>query len=100
MTAAPFGQVLPTLMDPEAWSVGFDVGVVWTQPERMIAGFGRVFHYERMDHAEVLAEVEDFGQAVVMAARNVQTISFHCGLFLRAIAATGILGSEERHRSF
>ncbi len=74
VTAAPFGQVLPTLMDPEAWSVGFDVAVVWTQPERMIAGFGRVFHYERMDHAEVLAEVEDFGQALVMAATNVHTM--------------------------
>jgi FkbH-like protein len=69
---APFGQVLPTLMSPPP--PGCDVLVVWTRPEAVIPGFGRLLAFEAVPESELLAEVDQFVDLVARAAAGYRSV--------------------------
>ncbi len=69
---APFGQVLPTLLGPPAPEC--DVLVVWTRPEAVIPGYGRLLAFESVPESEILAEVEQFCDLVIRAAAGYRSV--------------------------
>ena len=68
LNTAPFGQVYQSLSQTAAnrpWGA-----VVWTLPEGLFPSYARAFYLEDIDHAQVLAEVDSFSDAVLAAAQN------------------------------
>lgn len=61
-TAAPYGQVMQSLMTED--SIGgnqdFDFIVVWTQPQWVSQSFARALNFEKVSHAQILSEVDEF----------------------------------------
>ncbi len=68
---APYGQVIPTLISPPP---GVDVVVVWTRPEAVAAGFGRVLHGDVTDLEDLRREVDAFCDVVRRCAQSVKTV--------------------------
>jgi FkbH-like protein len=70
VTEAPYGSVLPTLMDPLApiWAERPDLSVVWTRPEGVLGGIARAVAGERVPGGVVDQEVDAFTDAVAAAA--------------------------------
>ncbi len=64
---APYGQVIQSLnrqtaVTPESF------GLVWTRPEGVLSSFSRVLEGERIDSADLFAEVADFAEQLRRAA--------------------------------
>lgn len=59
---APFGQVRPILLDPNAspWAGEPDFAIVWTRPEGVIEPFRRLLAHEPVEASELLAEVDEW----------------------------------------
>jgi FkbH-like protein len=66
-TAAPFGQVVPVLMEKNSeWRYeDFDFAIVWTQPEAIIESFNHVFGYRSVSTAKILGEVDKYSSALM-----------------------------------
>lgn len=66
-TVAPFGQVMPTLLDPAAaaWRDSHDVAIVWTRPEGIIEGFDRVLDCAGPPIDELLVQVDAYSDAII-----------------------------------
>lgn len=61
VSTAPFGQVFQTLLSPDSRHVNAQTTlIVWTRPESVIESFSRALLMERVDHGEVLREVEQY----------------------------------------
>ncbi len=71
---APFGQVLPTLMNAPAWGSGKDVALVWTQPQAVIPSFAKLLQYESVEMETLLGEVRAFAEAIRHASAHVKTL--------------------------
>lgn len=76
-TAAPFGQVFPTLLDDAApcWQPRPDVTLVWTRPERVLPTFERLLAGEDVDDAALEHEVDAFVSAVLAGAARTQRVT-------------------------
>jgi len=63
---APFGQVVPLLMNAQdpVWQKRPDVVIVWTQPQAVIPSFGGILKFEQVDINELLAEVDVFCESL------------------------------------
>lgn len=74
LTAAPFGQLMPTLLDgaAEVWSSAHDGALVWTLPEAVIPSFAKLIEGQRVTLDDVLAEVASFADALATAAARVK----------------------------
>ncbi len=59
---APFGQVMPLLMNPRdpVWQDQRDVVIVWTRPQAVIPLFRKALNFEQVNLDELLAEVDAF----------------------------------------
>jgi FkbH-like protein len=70
---APFGQMVQTLLDDSAacWAFQPEVAVVWSRPGAAVPAFGRFVRGERVDTAEIRAEVDLFAQRLRAAAQRV-----------------------------
>jgi len=68
--AADFGQVIPGLRAPTEPFASGDIVLVWARAERIVAGFARVLDYEPVPEDALLAEVDDYAEAVLHAARQ------------------------------
>lgn len=69
---APFGAVVPTLAaGGEAWE-GADFAFVWTRPEEASPSFARLLHFQEVDEAHLLAEVDAFADLLLGAAQRVR----------------------------
>ncbi len=72
----PFGQPFQVLADSSlpCWSGQIDCLVVWTLPHRVISGFARALAHETVDHADILEEVDRFGDLIRGCAPRARTI--------------------------
>lgn len=63
---APFGQALPLLLDAgqTLWNEA-DFAILWTQPQAVIESFRHALSFQPVATADVLAEVEAYGGAVL-----------------------------------
>ena len=67
---APYGQVVPVLIDPsqECWQKPVEVAVVWTRPEAVIPSFKNVLEFKGVDKAALDAEVDAYASQLINAA--------------------------------
>ncbi len=72
--AAPFGQVIPALLDGAmpCWSPRPDGALIWTLPEAVIPSFARLLDGEPVEVEALLAEVRRFADAIKAAAARVK----------------------------
>lgn len=103
---APFDQVTPVLLNPEAaeWN-GANMAVVWTLPERQINLFQRLLDGHPVSNVHLMEEVDQFADKVAQAANRVSALfvplwvhpTFDRGLGLLDLRdAAGISGSLMR----
>ncbi len=66
VTAAPFGQVMPTLLQPSSafWDRSYDLIVLWTFPGSVVARFNDIVDFEDWSVDELHRDVDVFGDAV------------------------------------
>jgi FkbH-like protein len=64
---APFGQVIPTLMqrDLPCWQSDPDVAIVWTRPESVIESFNLALRYEKASITDLLREVDEYTSLIL-----------------------------------
>jgi FkbH-like protein len=65
---APFGQVIPTLMQdkhPE-----HDYAVVWTRPEAVLPSFARVLDFEQVSDDALLVDVDEFASRLIEGLKS------------------------------
>lgn len=74
VAAAPFGQLMPALLDERMaiWSTAHDGALVWTLPEAVIPSFAKLLDGQRVELAQLLAEVGQFAEALALAAKRVK----------------------------
>lgn len=74
--AAPFGQVIPLLMqeDLEYWQGGFDTAVIWTRPEAVIESFNNVLTGNNVSIKNILNEVDQFASRLLHISNKIKTI--------------------------
>ena len=70
VTQAPFGAVLPTLLDREApvWSEHPDLSLIWTTPEAVLPSIAQTLAGARIPAEAIDDEVDTFAAAVESAA--------------------------------
>lgn len=75
-TAAPFGQVMPLLMqaDSEYWKSAFDCTVVWTRPEGVIKSFNDLLTFKNPSIKDILSEVDQFAALLLNICDKVQSV--------------------------
>jgi FkbH-like protein len=73
---APFGQVVSILLSEKAdcWRWDPETAVVWTRPQSAIPSFARLLNYELVSAEEILAEVDQFANALREAAKRVTAV--------------------------
>jgi FkbH-like protein len=75
-TLAPFGQVIPLLMqeDMEYWQGNFDFTVIWTRPEAVIESFSDLLAYKNPTIEDILNEVDQFASLLLNICNKIQTV--------------------------
>ncbi len=75
-TAAPFGQVMPILMqqDMEYWQDSFDSAVIWTRPEAVIESFNNLLDCKNPSIKDILDEVDHFASLLLNICNKVKSI--------------------------
>ena len=73
---APFNQVHQVLLDDslECWDNDFDLGIVWTQPERVLKHFAAYLNGEDVNVEILLSEVKDFAGLLKVASNRLNTL--------------------------
>jgi FkbH-like protein len=73
---APFGQVMPVLLqaDLDCWGGDPDFAMVWTQPQAVIKSFGEVLRYETAPSERLLVEVDEYAAALAGLAKRVKFV--------------------------
>lgn len=71
---APFGQVMPALLEPVATDRRPDCAVVWTSPEHVSPTFARCLEHQDHDPEAILAEVDAYCAAVQAFSRGVDLV--------------------------
>ncbi len=73
---APFGQVIPVLVDEnmECWKDDYEFVVVWTQAEGVIESFKDVLDYKDVSVDRILAEVDSFSQMLLNIQNRAKNI--------------------------
>jgi len=66
VVAAPFGQVIPVLVDGnlECRQSDYDCAVVWTQPQMVIPSFQKLIDYREVSLEDILPEVDSYTEAL------------------------------------
>jgi FkbH-like protein len=75
-TIAPFGQVIPLLMQEglEYWNDDFDFTVIWTRPEGVIKSFNDLLANKYPSIKDILAEVDQFASLLLNICDKVQSV--------------------------
>lgn len=75
-TVAPFGQVLPVLLNYEhdCWKKQYDLIVVWSQPQAVIESFNDVLQYKPVDYQKIHLQVENYIAAIKNVVKMGATI--------------------------
>ena len=77
-SAAPFGQVLPLLLDqhhPSWKDRTYEFAVVWTQPQAVIEGFHELLDHKPVDMKKLLAQVDEYSSALSKITQKVRFAS-------------------------
>lgn len=76
VAAAPFGEVASLLTNPhaECWKKQYDCLVLWTRPENVSVSFRKLLNFETVNHADILAEVDEFIQLIRNNLSRAKTI--------------------------
>lgn len=71
-TVAPYDQVIPLLMNPNApiWQKKTDFLVVWTQPEKVSAQFAQALKGSSISESELISEVKAFAEHIEQNAQR------------------------------
>ena len=77
-TLAPFGQVIPLLMQEssEYWTAAPDCAVIWTRPESIINSFNHLLAGHSPSIKELLNEVDHFASLLLNVSSTVPSIFF------------------------
>lgn len=75
-TPAPFGQVVPLLMqeDLEYWQGDFDFTVIWTRPEAVIESFNKLLTGKNTPIETILSEVDQFTSHLLRICDKIKTV--------------------------
>ena len=75
-TVAPFGQVMPILMQEELeyWKGDYDFIVIWTRPEGVIKSFNDLLTFKPSSIKDILSEVDQFADILLNICDKVQSI--------------------------
>jgi FkbH-like protein len=75
-TAAPFGQVIPTLIgkDLDCWKNTYDSAIIWTQPENVIESFKHILNYQPIPVDKILREVDEYTLALMNLRDKVNSV--------------------------
>ena len=75
VTATPFGQVMPALMDSSGptWQ-DCDFAVVWTRPQSVIPSFNDVLEFHTPDIDQIMCEVDDYAELLRNATARVKVL--------------------------
>lgn len=75
-TAAPFGQVMPLLMqdNSEYWKGGYDFTMIWTRPEGVSKSFKNLIAGMTSSIKDTLSEVDQFASLLVNMCSKVQAV--------------------------
>ena len=94
---APFGQVMPTLLDPgaEVWRQAYDAVVVWTQAEGVLDSFRRTLKYDPPATDELLGELDRYAEALLPLADRVACVLVPCWVAPPYQRGLGILDFRE-----
>ncbi len=73
---APFNQVHQVLLDDtsDCWTETFELGIVWTQPERVLKHFATYLNGEDVNIEILLSEVKDFAYSLKGASNRLKTL--------------------------
>ncbi len=71
--SAPFGQVFPSLLQPQH-AAAADFALVWTSPEKIVPAFAGALNSEAVTEERLLAEVHDFANCLRESSRNFRAI--------------------------
>ncbi len=73
---APFNQVHKVLIDSslECWENTCELGIVWTQPERVLKHFAAYLNGEDVNVDILLSEVKDFANLLKVASNRLETL--------------------------
>jgi FkbH-like protein len=70
--AAPFAQVVPSLLTPAP--AGREYLVVWTRPEAVLPAFEALLAYEARSEPELLRQVDEHCELILRAARQYRAV--------------------------
>lgn len=75
-TAAPFGQVIPLLMqdDSEYWTGRYDLAVIWTRPDGVIKSFKDLLSGGSASVSDILSEVDQFASLIMNVCGKIQSV--------------------------
>src|SRR2546421_4168837 len=72
--AAPYGQLMQTLLARDAWMPNLRGAIVWSLPQSVSASYRAALTWDPINLDELLAEVDQFGHALTSIPNHVQHI--------------------------
>jgi FkbH-like protein len=72
--AAPYGQLMQTLLARDAWTPDLRGAIVWSLPQSVSANYRAALRWDPINIDELLAEVDQFGHALTSIPNHVQHI--------------------------
>jgi FkbH-like protein len=96
-TVAPFGQVMPLLMqeDLEYWKGDFDFTVIWTRPEGVIKSFNDLLTFKKPSIKDILSEVDQFASLLSNICDKVQSVFIPTWIFPPFYRGFGMLDMKK-----
>ncbi len=99
---APFNQVHQVLLDEKlkCWEHSFDLGIVWTQPERVLKHFASYLNGEDVNVEILLSEVKDFAGLLKVASNRLKTLFVANWSIDFSVNNQGLLSSKSEYGIF
>lgn len=69
-TVAPYGQVVPSLLNTASGGKHYHIAVVWTQPQAVSSSFARALNFEKISLENILTEVDEFSSLLLQANKH------------------------------
>lgn len=73
-SSSGFGQAYQAMLTDRTDADEVDFGIVWTRPEGVLASFTKALEGHQVDHADILAEADEFVEAVKSFAKRVRFV--------------------------
>jgi FkbH-like protein len=73
VSAVPFGQVLPALLQPQH-AEGTDIALVWTTPQKIVPAFANALNHVDVTDDRLLAEVHQFADCLRESLKHFRAV--------------------------